>query len=149
MEPGTLGFALALGVSTVATMAWSLRMAMEKQAILTSAAINSREQVTRAEMEAVDRRLRRLDAFKAVLALEPSRVTLHRLLGQVGEQRQRQGERLRRRVFDGGNQAPANRGERAVHRGRRQVDHLQRTRAAVIWSRIWVWPMKAGKPKLP
>jgi hypothetical protein len=55
-------------------------------------------------------------------------VTLHRLLGQVGRQRQQQGEQLRRRVFDEGEPGT---GERPVSRLYIEADgkwiHLQRT----------------------
>lgn len=68
--------------------------------------------------------------LRKILPATPSRVTLHRLLGQVGQQRQAQGERLRRRVFDEGDPGA---GERRVTRLFIEADgkwiHLQRTPA--------------------
>lgn len=66
--------------------------------------------------------------LRRVLPSCPSRVTLHRLLGQVGQQRQAHGERLRRRVFDEGQPGV---GDRRVARLFIEADgkwiHLQRT----------------------
>jgi len=66
--------------------------------------------------------------LRKILPATPSRVTLHRCLAQVGQQRQQQGERLRRRVFDEGEPGP---GQRCVSRLFIEADgkwiHLQRT----------------------
>lgn len=56
-----LGAIIFVIVSAIATIVISIKLAAEQQSILTSAAINSRESVTRADMEALHRRLRKQD----------------------------------------------------------------------------------------
>jgi hypothetical protein len=71
---GIFGFILFVVVSVVAFLAWSIKLAMDQQSILTSAVINNRQSVELQEVEALNRRLRRLDAFKAVGPLVQARL---------------------------------------------------------------------------
>ncbi len=68
------------------------------------------------------------EVLRPLLPSAPGRQTLHRLLGQVGERRHREGEELRHRTFTGGE---ACWGERTVARLFVESDgkwvHLQRT----------------------